>query len=411
MHAQQSDQKPIEPAGNCDRFLSDGCPHGPALAHTQRLQTLGLMVGEVAHDLNNMLSMALGQLELLLMGGGLAEEQIEQIAEIRNAVSNAGGVCRSMLRYAGKASAVDSDIVTSRFFQELRKFFEVARPKKVEFLFESDPDLPSLRGDANQLRQIFLNLLMNASEAIGDNPGRIVLRLASVVRPDLTRSDCRCVHVTVSDTGCGMSSETLSKLFDPFYTTKSNGRGLGLASVKQLVESMHGSIGVTSTLGKGTDFDVVLPGGACNVCAGVGESCDLGMMSWDKPLCGTVLLVDDEETLRRIGEDGLKRMGLNVLTARNGAEAVDCFDRCGSDIDLILMDAVMPKMDGCEALRAIRSRDEDACVVLVSGYAETDLGKRLNGVEPDGLLLKPVPFDLLRQTVMRFLNKETQDVS
>jgi len=395
-------QRPI-PSHPCAQSCDVDCPHTADFCHLQKLESLGLVVGEVAHDLNNILAIILGHSELAIDEAAQAGASVPRLGDIREAVVHAAALCRAMLAYAGRAEPIRTRVDLPELVAQLQQLLRVTVPRHSRLECLLAPRLPHLMGDPGHFRQILMNLILNAVEALGGKPGQIRLEIEPAPPMDPAVPDVLSVLIRVTDTGCGMDEEVLKKLFQPFYSTKAKGRGLGLTAVRTLVESMGGTIEATSVLGHGTTFTLQFPvlepaDGAMALAVDAIVDDDPAWRSSD-----TVLLVDDEPELRQMGSVMLARAGLRVLTAADGEEAVECFRQNAGKIDLIFLDAVMPRMGGCEALAAIRQIDPQARVIMISGHTESDLAKRWSGSPPNDVLLKPVTARQLRRAAMRHL--------
>lgn len=403
-----SDSKGLFSQEKCVHYNDKGCPYADAIEQGQRLQSLGLMSAEIVHDLSNLFSVVLGHAEL---SHGLIENNAElctRLLDIQNAALNGGGLCKDILTYAGKKKTVLAPLDPGELVRDLQSFLRIIIPKQVSFVEHLDPSLPALLGDPCHLRQIIMNLLINATEAIGNARGRIILSVSRCHSETNTVSPLApCgtyVKICVEDNGCGMNDEVKARMCEPFYTTKLTGRGLGMASVQKILHDMGGTMRVDSEVGKGTAITVVIP--AFSAIEGVDPvPCVAAEGAAPIVLTGTVLLVDDELQLRKVGADLLRRMGLTVLTASDGVEAVSCFREHAATIDVTIMDSVMPQMNGCEALRAIRTIAPSARVIILSGYSDIDLSEKLKGEAPDEMLLKPVDSEALRQAVWRCIHR------
>lgn len=396
-------RQPSLPAHPCAQACDVDCPHTADFCHLQKLESLGLVVGEVAHDLNNILAIILGHAELAIDEASQAGSSVPRLGDIREAVVHAAALCRAMLAYAGRAEPIRTRVNLPELVAQLQQLLRVTVPRQSRLECVVAPRLPHLMGDPGHVRQILMNLILNAVEALGDKPGLIRLEIEPAPPMDPTVPDVPSIRIRVTDTGCGMEAEVLQKLFQPFYSTKAKGRGLGLTAVRTLVESMGGTIEAASVPGQGTTFTLYFP-----VLESVGEASAASLGDYldedpDWTSSETVLLVDDEPELRQMGSVMLARAGLRVLTASDGEEAVECFRKNAGQIDLVFLDAVMPRMGGCEALAAIRQIDPRARVVMISGHTEFDLAKRWSGSPPDDVLLKPVSARQLRRAAMKHL--------
>ena len=292
-----------------------------------------------------------------------------------------------------------------------RTCFKTAISKKAILNLNLERGLPPIEADPSQIRQIVMNLIINASEAIGDRSGVITVSVGA------TRCDAEYlrktelhdnlapglyVHLEVTDTGSGMDAETRSRIFEPFFTTKFTGRGLGLAAVLGIVRAHKGALKVYSEPGKGTTFKVLFP---ALEDAGKEARTNGLLPSADWRGKGTILLVDDEESLIALGARMLEHLGFTVLTAADGLQAVDLYRERGKEIDLVLMDLTMPHMDGAEAFGELRRLNPDVRVVLASGYSHEDVASRFAGKGLAGVLQKPYTLAKLRESLAGLMPK------
>jgi CheY-like chemotaxis protein len=261
-----------------------------------------------------------------------------------------------------------------------------------------------VEADATQMRQIVMNLVINASEAIGDRSGVIAITTGCMdcdrgylkdVWLDENLSDGLYVYLEIADSGCGMDKETLSKLFDPFFTTKFTGRGLGMAAVLGIIRGHHGAIKVYSEPGRGTTFKILLPA----------SGRPAGLFNSDSSTerlqgSGTVLLADDEETVRGIGAEMLKELGFTVVTAADGRDAVEIF-RSRDDISFVILDLTMPHMDGEQCFRELRQLKPDVKVIMSSGYNEQEVTGKFAGKGLAGFLQKPYKLSTLQDVIRK----------
>ena len=363
------------------------------LHQAQRLESLGVLAGGIAHDFNNILMAILGHAELVLEDLGPASTARESVQEVRQAALSAAELCSQMLAYSGKGRLEKRDFCLGSLVEEMLQMLRASISKKCALHLVASKGMPAMHGDVSQVRQVILNLVINASEALGEQEGRITVSTGAM--------DCQedqleqgyvvpvaapgaYVYVEVSDTGCGMSAETVSRMFEPFFTTKFTGRGLGLSAVLGIVQSHAGALRVTSEPGLGTTirvlFPVAMPGGARERWAGDGP----GFSGR-----GTVLVVDDEASVLAVTCKMLRRMGLEVLTARDGREALELYRERRSEISLVLMDLTMPRMSGEEAFSELRRLDPQVRVVLASGYDEHDIAAQFAGRGLAGSIQKP----------------------
>lgn len=383
------------------------------IQETQKLESLGVLAGGIAHDFNNLLTGILGSSALAQMDLPEQHPAREYLTQIETSSMRAADLCRQMLAYSGKGRFVITRIDMSRLIEETTYLIQSSISKKAVIRFNLEPNLPACEGDATQLRQVVMNLVINASDAIGDRSGYININTGTL-RADsgyLTRTfgagDLPAgdyVFVEVGDSGCGMAPETISRIFDPFFTTKFSGRGLGLAAVLGIVKGHKGAIRVYSELGKGTTFKMLLPASKEKA-----EDRDFLVESersaiWKSQ--GTVLVVDDEETIRAVTCRILELWGFRCLAAADGREGVDLFIRHQSEIRVVVMDLTMPHLDGEQAFREMRQVSPDVAVVLMSGFNEQEAINRFVGRGLAGFVQKPFNPRQLEAVLRRALGEE-----
>ena len=372
------------------------------MQHAQKLESLGVLAGGIAHDFNNLLTGILGHANLALLDLPPSAPARQSLSEIELASRRAAELCRQMLAYSGKGKFVLERLDLSRVVREMGQLLEVTFTKRAVVRYNFAEDLPRMEGDPAQVGQVVMNLITNASEAVGDHRGSITLTTGAMEcrREYLAESladpnvpEGRYVFLEVADTGCGMDADTLGRIFDPFYTTKFTGRGLGLSAVLGIVRGHHGAIRVYSEPGRGTTFKVLFPAvpGQLDQPAPAPTP---EQIPFGEGL--TVLVVDDDTTVRRTIPLMLKRFRINTLVAADGREALQIFGEHRDEIACVILDLTMPEMDGVECFRELRTIKHDVCVVLSSGYNEQDATQRFAGRGLAGFIQKPyVSEDLL----------------
>jgi CheY-like chemotaxis protein len=283
---------------------------------------------------------------------------------------------------------------------------EVSISKKAVLRFNLYQSLPPVEADATQMRQILMNLVINASEAIGDKSGVIAITTGCM---DCDRNYLKdvwlnenlqggfYVYIEIADTGCGMDKQTLSKLFDPFFTTKFTGRGLGMAAVLGIVRGHKGAIKVYSEPDKGTSFKILLPASGHPVELFNGDS---HHNNWKGE--GKVLLVDDEETVRGIGVEMLKELGFTTITANDGREAIELF-KTTPDISFVILDLTMPHVDGEQCFRELKIFKPDVKVIMSSGYNEQEVTQKFIGKGLSGFIQKPYKLSVLKEAIKQIM--------
>ena len=369
------------------------------LRQAMKMEALGVLAGGIAHDFNNLLAAIMGNAELALTTLPGTAEQGPMLRGIVTASVSASELCNQMLAYAGRGALSVETLECNGLIQELGGLLQVALSKKAELVYDLCEEPLGARADRSQLRQVILNLITNAAEAIGNREGRIVLatsaRTLGREELELHGSDSELepgdyVILRVSDTGPGMSPATQAAIFDPFYTTKSAGRGLGLAAVQGIVRGHQGAITLESTPGVGTTFTVLLP--------------RVPVPHDDAPRApepgpetegSRILVVDDDPEVREVLRRILESAKYRVLEASDGQEAIEVFRRDADSIDCVLLDLSMPKLDGEETFHELRKIREDARVVLSSGFTEQEMLDRFNGFGLAGVVQKPTPMPVL----------------
>ncbi|MDD2272922.1 MAG: PAS domain S-box protein [Desulfuromonadaceae bacterium] len=372
------------------------------LLHTQKLESLGVLAGGIAHDFNNILTSIVGNAELALMKMNPESPALDNLHRIEHAAERAADLAQQMLAYSGKGKFVVKSIDLGKMLEEMLHMLEVSISKKAVLRLNRPPNLPPVEADATQIRQIIMNLVINASEAIGDKSGVIAITTGCMdcdqsylknVWLDENIKEGLYVFLEVADTGCGMDKETQAKIFDPFFTTKFTGRGLGMAAVMGIVRGHNGAIKVYSEPGKGTSFKLLLPASGKPAEIFNGES------PYDRwKGSGKVLLVDDEETVRGIGREMLLELGFEVVTSNDGREAVEIF-RQQPDIAFVILDLTMPHMDGEQCFRELRQLKPDVKVIISSGFSEHEVTQMFIGKGLAGFIQKPYKLSALKEAI------------
>lgn len=369
------------------------------LQETQKLESLGVLAGGIAHDFNNLLVSILGNVGLVLVD--LEPESVvrEPVEQIKIAAQRAADLTRQMLAYSGKGRFVMQSINLNNIITEITQLLQVSISKNAILRFNFDPTLPPIEGDVTQVRQVLMNLIVNASDAISDRQGTISLCTGVVqadrdylngnfMAPELPEG--AYVFVEVADDGVGMDKETQDKIFDPFFTTKFTGRGLGLAAVLGIVRGHGGAIRVYSEVGKGSVFRILWP---VKDAPHHHEKTNGDLLKAKGS--GAVLVIDDEEVVRNVTKRMLMRIGYTPLLAEDGPAGIDVYKQNRGEIVCVLLDMTMPKMSGEETLRHLREVNPDVRVLLMSGYSEQEASSRFNGKQVNAFMQKPyTPQDL-----------------
>ena len=381
------------------------------LLQTAKLESLGVLAGGVAHDFNNLLVGILGNASLALEMLSADNPARTMIRDILTASERASLLTRQLLAYAGKGRFVVEPINLSGLVREISNLVQTSIPKTVQLRLDLQENLPTIEGDAGQLHQLIMNLVINGAEAIGAEQSGTLLVTTGVqdvddtyLKTTLSTAEIhqgKYVTLEIHDTGCGMDEATIQRIFDPFFTTKFTGRGLGLAAVQGIVRGHKGALKVYSTPGRGTTFKVLLP------CADQPQVKSARTPS-DELLAGTatILVIDDEQLVRRTTKSMMEHYGYTVVVAESGKEGVDLFNVIGDRVSLVLLDMTMPVMSGEETLRHLKTSRPDVKVILSSGYNEVEAIQRFTGKGLAGFLQKPYSAVALAEKVKMVLAVE-----
>ncbi len=376
------------------------------LQETQKLESLGVLAGGIAHDFNNLLTGVLGNVSLA--ASEIPEHSAAHgfLAQIEKAASRAAELCRQMLAYSGKGRFDVKVLDVNALIRETTSLLGISISKRAHLDFQPAPALPAVLADATQLRQIVMNLVINASEALGERDGtvRVTTTTAQLDAAQLTAANAapdakegEYVCIEVSDTGSGMAPDVLKRIFDPFFSTKFTGRGLGLAAVLGIVRGHHGGLTVTSQPGEGTCFRVLLPASEL-----IAESHEVSEPPEQWRGSGTVLVVDDEDTVRTVAMRLLTFLGFETVAAVDGREAVKLLPALG-DLRFVFLDLTMPHMDGHQTLRELRKARPGLRALIMSGFSEQDISHRFQGDQFIDFIQKPFNLTQAREKIRRLL--------
>jgi PAS domain S-box-containing protein len=376
-----------------------------SMLQSQKLESLGVLAGGIAHDFNNLLTTLLGNISLAQLCLPEVSPAWPYLTTMERTVQRATDLTRQMLAYSGKGRFVVAPVDLNQVVEEMSHLLGVSISKKVALRYHLQEKLPVLMAEASQIQQVVMNLVTNASEAIGDGEGIVSIRtgLKAYGRRELARDypgqaiePGTFLTLEVSDTGKGMAPEVQARIFEPFFTTKFTGRGLGLAAMQGILRGHRGGIRVYSEVGKGTTFKLIFPAGSGEAMAAVSPD---GVTDWMGT--GTILVVDDEEGVRQVAADLLKSMGFEVILAEDGLQALERFRENAVRIKAVLMDLTMPHLDGVETFRALRHLDPACRVVLTSGYNEQEAIQDFLGKGLVAFVQKP----FLRADLMKAMQK------
>lgn len=377
---------------------------------TQKLESLGVLAGGIAHDFNNILTIILGH---CYVANGEIDPEMSYRAhmlKIEAAANRAADLCQQMLTYAGKSMLVQTRVNLWLLVEDIVKLLQSAINKNVKVDLCLNRDVPEINGDVSQIQQIVMNLIINAAEAIGANNGTIRVSLDKIRVAEGSFDTCYLgdpivagsyALLQVSDDGCGMDQETQQRIFEPFFTTKFTGRGLGMSAVLGIIKSHNGLISISSQVGAGATFKVYFP------LQNSVEAAEERQPSNSEPLaCSdmTVLLVDDEEEVLKIGTLLLGAMGFSVISASNGREALNKYRSAGEEISLIMLDLIMPEMGGLETYHELRKLSAAIPIIMASGYG---MEQAIEGIGNDPLVSainKPYNPNQLKSLLIKLLD-------
>ena len=372
-----------------------------ALHQTQKLESIGLLAGGVAHDFNNLLTGIMAQTSLALTKLDINNPAHTNIEKVLKSAERAEDLTRQLLAYAGKTSFQIEPIDLNRLITDNVPLLETAIRARAKLALKLQNGIPTIETDRGQMQQILFNLVFNAGDAIEHDAGQITI--ATDYRWLNSQSDAATfigeqpppgsyVCLTICDNGIGMAADTLEKIFDPFFSTKEEGHGLGLSAVYGVVSALNGGVQVESSLGNGSRFAVLLPAsGKQPLPARHRAQGEYENMANDE----LILVVDDEESVREVAAEILEMVGYQILCAASGEDAIATFEKHRADVGLILLDMQMPGMDGAEAYAQLRTLDAKVPVLFSSGYSNLEISQQLPGVGADDFLSKPYNIDVL----------------
>jgi nitrogen-specific signal transduction histidine kinase/CheY-like chemotaxis protein len=369
-----------------------------------RLESIGILAGGIAHDFNNLLVGILANAGLALSEAPAGSAYESALRDVICASQRAAGLARQMLAFASKGVLNMHPVELSGLVREIAKLIDSSIPKSVELQLNLSAELLSIEADVSQMEQIVMNLVINAAQSIGE--GKKGQVRVSTAMQDLSAEDLRrdygsaqiapgaYVVLEVVDDGSGMDEDTRGRLFDPFFTTKATGRGLGLAAVRGIIQRHHGGIRVSSTLGKGTAFQVVLPAIPQTEAASTPDA-----ETQELHGTGLILVVDDEPIVLQIIQTILELYGYQVLTAHNGEMGVQAVRDHVDELALVILDSTMPVMGGEAALGHMKALAPQLPVILASGYDALQAVSRAGEHDLAGFIRKPFTLTNLLGTV------------
>ena len=378
------------------------------LLQAQKMEAVGNLAGGIAHDFNNLLQIVLGYSEALLQSRKEGETDYANIQKIQQAGKRGADLVKSLLMFSRKVEPAYQFVSLNQEILQVHDLLSRTIPKTIKIDLHLGGDLESVQVDPSQLSQILMNLGVNARDAMPEG-GTLTIETSNI---ELDKECCsdhlgvksgRYVLLTVSDTGQGMDSETLSHIFEPFFTTKEVGKGtgLGLASVYGIVKQHGGNIMCYSEVGHGTTFKIYFPSIQTE-----GRS-ETPALETDVPVgTETILLVEDDDVVRELCQELLSGFGYEVIVAVNGKEALEIYHRDGKKISLVILDLIMPEMDGWQCLAKILRVDPKAKVIIASGYIDSGIAKGMQAKGATGFVQKPFEMSQLLTTIREVLDKD-----
>ncbi len=380
------------------------------ILHLQKSESLSRMAGAIAHHFNNQLAVVIGNLDLALEGMPQDTALIGNLTSAMKGAHSAAEVSGLMLTYLGQATGRYIPMDLSETCRQSVSSLQALAPKEIAINVDLLTPGPIVRGNENQIQQVLVNLISNAREAMNKQQGKIDVIVKTLPRADISPIlyfplDWKLENETyacleIRDTGCGIEEKDINKIFDPFYSSKFTGRGLGLAVVLGIIKAQGGAVTVDSKKEAGSSFKVYLPVTA----ESVAQKPDEMIRASDMKTGGTVLLVEDEEMIRNMTTSMLTRMGFKVLEAIDGVNAVEIFQEHQDEIDVVVSDLTMPRMDGWETLVALRRIRPDLPVILASGHDESMALAGDHLISPQAFLHKTYKISTLKESLAKAMS-------
>lgn len=371
------------------------------LLETQRLESLGLLAGGIAHDFNNLLTSIMGNAELARLSKRLDSNVNECLEAIDQASGAAAGLCQKMLHYAGQGTVRKEQFEIQMLIADTQQIIASSLAENVKFKIQVAPNLPTIRVDKSQIQQVLTNLLLNAAESLEGQGGEIILRAkryncdARCIRKQLQVSPLQpgeYLCIEVEDTGCGMDDEAQKNIFEPFYSTKFFGRGLGMAAVLGIARSYGGFMAVDSKVGIGSRVGIYVP------LREVAPAAVGGVAAAKK-----ILIVDDEEEVRSVLGRMVETLGLGFVEARTGYEALEIFARMQGSLCCVALDWSMPGLGGVETFAQMQALNDQIPIVMMTGHDINQLPGRFSGAQPQNYVQKPFRMEHIQEIFGSFV--------
>jgi two-component system cell cycle sensor histidine kinase/response regulator CckA len=379
-------------------------------ARMQKLESLRALAGGIAHDLNNLMVAVDANAGLALKALPPDSPARDLIEGIEKAVAKVSTFSKQIMSFTGKFEAIKEPVDLNEMVEDTSHFLLASISKDASLEFHLSDGLPTIMADPQNIQQVVMNLILNASDALEKSKGRIEVCTGKLhaERPYLDSlhlgkdlAEGEYLFIEVSDTGCGMDEETKGRVFDPFYTTKFTGRGLGLSAVFGIVKGHGGAIGLKSGRGRGTTFKVLFPIQGEPLAAGVEKQEPADVWSGR----GTILVVDDDESVRMLTRKVLETAGYSVLTAPDGRQGIEAVSQNGESISLVLIDLIMPQMRGDEAAKEMRNLKDGIKILFLSGYNDLQVSGVHGGPDKGEIMMKPYKVTKLLEKIQEVLGQ------
>lgn len=381
------------------------------MGHFQRLESLGILAGGIAHDFNNLLTIIRGNSEMSLLCSSIGPEVKSYLHEIIVATDRASKLTNQMLAYAGQGEIDRKVIDLSAEIEEIVPLIQGSVSPEIDLKFDLAKDCRA-ECDLNQMKQLVMNTVLNASEAIFGAGGKIFVR-SYMAEPGKEPEENfaflpqkrleRCVCIEISDNGAGMEKEVMERIFDPFYSTKLTGRGLGMAAVLGIVKGHNGAVWIKSSPKAGSTFRFYLPARAEEKAVRAAPRKDA--LERSQSFSGLALITEDEPIIRRLMENFLKTMGFDVHCVENGLEGVKFLKKNQKDLSLAIVDMVMPEMNGKDFFLLLRQRYEKVPVVFCSGYSFDFVPEKIRTDPNAGFVQKPFSWKSMEKEIVRLFGR------
>lgn len=377
---------------------------------SQKMESLGIMAGGVAHDFNNLLTVILGHTDLIMHSVPHDSHLFNSLKEIETSSKRATELCKQMLAYSGKGRILSQIININQLIEGINSLIQGIINKKTQVIYHLNPDYGIIEGDNSQLQQLIMNLVINASEAISDINGQITIETGKTKFDPLTTSNYifvseliqeSCIYIRISDTGTGIPKDIIDRVFDPFFSSKCIGRGLGLPACLGIVKSHNGAIKLSSDTDKGTSVTILLP-------LIENEISNDDLPENEKPLHHfaldkKVLIIDDEASTLNTSKEMLEFLGFSVIACNNSIEAMDLFTKHTHEIAFTIIDLSMPVLDGFELFLAFKQINKENVSIITSGYNERIAMQKFHGFSNCFFIQKPYTLQNFSEKINTFL--------